>query len=134
MAGSGKKKRSNIIFAVVIIALAAVIGFSGYKFISIKLNYMRAQNEYDSIRGYTAANTSETDTDSGESSSSYSEEEDTDGDGASSDEDKDDSDNKYFINFTKGFCFCRLCNKKHFLLDKNAKDGACCKTALCSLI
>ena len=52
----------------------------------------------------------------------------------SSDEDKDDSDNKYFINFTKGFCFCRLCNKKHFLLDKNAKDGACCKTALCSLI
>ena len=52
----------------------------------------------------------------------------------SSDEDQDDSSKKYFINYAKGFCFCRLCDKRHILLDKNSKEAACCRTSLCSLI
>lgn len=53
---------------------------------------------------------------------------------SNSSDDEQDESNKYFIDVTNGTCFCRLCNKKHFLLDKSTKDSACCKTALCSLI
>ncbi len=53
---------------------------------------------------------------------------------SNSSDDEQDESNKYFIDVTNGTCFCRLCNKKHFLLDKSSKDSACCKTALCSLI
>ena len=52
----------------------------------------------------------------------------------SSDEDEENSKNKYYINFKEGACFCCLCNKKHFLLDKIQKDGNCCKSSICSLI
>ena len=52
----------------------------------------------------------------------------------SSDDEQDTIKNKYFINFSEGNCFCRLCNKKHILLDKNSKDHACCTTSLCSLL
>ena len=53
---------------------------------------------------------------------------------SNSSDDEQDESIKYFIDVTNGTCFCRLCNKKHFLLDKSSKDSACCKTALCSLI
>ena len=52
---------------------------------------------------------------------------------SSSDEDENNSHNKYYINYAKGDCFCRICNKKHILMDKNVKNSACCTTSACSL-
>ena len=52
----------------------------------------------------------------------------------SSDYDEDTPNKKYFINFSEGNCFCRICYKKHILLDKNSKDAACCTTSLCTIL
>ena len=41
--------------------------------------------------------------------------------------------NKFFINYAKGECFCRICNKRHILMDRNTKNPACCATSACSL-
>ena len=55
-------------------------------------------------------------------------------DSSVSDNDDDNSERKFFINFEKGVCFCRLCYKKHTLSEKTVKNAACCTTAFCSLI
>ena len=33
---------------------------------------------------------------------------------------------KYYIDFEEGECFCFICNKKHYLIDKRIKNGGCC--------
>ena len=33
--------------------------------------------------------------------------------------------NKYYADFDEGECFCYICNKRHFLIDKKTKDGGC---------
>ena len=40
--------------------------------------------------------------------------------------DKNNFKDKYYIDFEEGECFCFICNKKHFLIDKKLKNGACC--------
>ena len=44
---------------------------------------------------------------------------------SSDDEDKR-KNNKYYVNFDEEECFCFICNKKHYLIDKNIKNGGCC--------
>ena len=51
----------------------------------------------------------------------------------SSDDDESYIEKKYSINYTEGTCFCRICNKKHNLLEKTVKNGGCCTTSFCSL-
>ena len=46
--------------------------------------------------------------------------------------DEDNNEDKFFINFDKGICFCRICYKKHILLQKVVKNGGCCTTSFCS--
>ena len=55
-------------------------------------------------------------------------------DSSYSDNDEDNSEKKFFINLEKGICFCRLCYKKHTLLEKTVKGAACCTTSFCSLL
>ena len=54
-------------------------------------------------------------------------------DSSYSGDDEDNSEKKFFINLEKGNCFCRICYKKHNLLEKAVKNGACCTTSFCSL-
>ena len=51
----------------------------------------------------------------------------------SSDDDESYIEKKYSINYTEGTCFCRICNKKHYLLEKTVKNGGCCTTSFCSV-
>ena len=44
----------------------------------------------------------------------------------SSEDDNKNIKNKYYIDIEEGECFCIICNKKHFLIDKNIKNGGCC--------
>ena len=39
---------------------------------------------------------------------------------------------KYYIDFEEGECFCFICNKKHYLIDKRIKNGGCC-TSGCNI-
>ena len=55
-------------------------------------------------------------------------------DSSYSGDDEDNSEKKFFINLEKGNCFCRICYKKHNLLEKAVKNGACCTTSFCSLL
>ena len=32
---------------------------------------------------------------------------------------------KYYADFDEGECFCYICNKKHYFIDRKAKDGGC---------
>ena len=50
---------------------------------------------------------------------------------SSNNEDKSKK-NKYYINFDEGECFCFICNKRHYLIDKNIKSGGCC-TSGCNI-
>ena len=36
--------------------------------------------------------------------------------------------NKYFVDFEEGECFCFICNKKHYFIDKDIKNGGCCSS------
>ena len=47
------------------------------------------------------------------------------------DEDKKNN-NKYYVNYDEEECFCFICNKKHYLIDKNIKSGGCC-TSGCNI-
>ena len=45
----------------------------------------------------------------------------------------EDNDNKYkrgeyYIDFEEGECFCFICNKKHYLIDKSVRNGGCCSS------
>ena len=41
---------------------------------------------------------------------------------------KEKKKNKYFVDFEEGECFCFICNKKHFFIDKDIKNGGCCSS------
>lgn len=47
------RKKKNILFLVLILICLAVIGFSAYKLISIRLQYKAGTDEYDDLRRYT---------------------------------------------------------------------------------
>ena len=44
------------------------------------------------------------------------------------DDESKNMNNKYYINYDEGECFCFICNKKHYLSDKIIRNGGCCTT------
>ena len=35
---------------------------------------------------------------------------------------------EYYIDYEEGECFCFICNKKHYLIDKSVRNGGCCSS------
>ena len=58
-----KKNRGRLPFILVLIVCIGVLAFSGYKIISIRMNYKQAQDEYTALREYTTVNDEPSDTD-----------------------------------------------------------------------
>ena len=51
-----------------------------------------------------------------------------DGLGSSDDEDNKYKRGEYYVDFEEGECFCSICNKKHYLIDKSVRNGGCCSS------
>ena len=48
--------------------------------------------------------------------------------GSSDDEDNKFKRGEYYVDFEEGECFCLICSKKHFLIDKSVRNGGCCSS------
>ena len=48
--------------------------------------------------------------------------------GSSDDEDNKFKRGEYYVDFEEGECFCLICSKKHYLIDKSVRNGGCCSS------
>lgn len=61
-----KKKKGSAVFLIVFLICLAVAAFSGYKLISIALDYKQGDDEYAALREYTAEGETDEDQDAGD--------------------------------------------------------------------